>query len=732
MVFENAKWIKAGEYCEAPMFRKEFTAENISNAVISICGLGFFELYINGERISEDLFTPVWSDYEKREFSNMLYPINDTFTYRIYYREFDITKHLVSGVNTVGVVLGSGWYNQHERNIEGNLTYGEPKLCYSIKMTKESGTEEIVSDENDRWDFSSIVKNNIYFGERHDARLIQKGWNTSGFDASGWKNPVVLPAPDSDITLQDCPSDRRIRTLSPILISDKGGTRIYDMGENNTAWVKVRSCAGRGQMITVRYAEEINDDASLNFGSAGGEEQIQKDEYICDDGINEFEPRFSVRGFRYFEITGDAEPVICTIIHTALLPAADFKTDDETFNWLYETYRRSQLSNIHWGVPSDCPHRERLGYTGDGQVTSDAVMLMFDCNKFYIKWIRDILDCQDPKTGHVQHTAPFYGGGGGPGGWGGAVVFVPYNHYKHYKDKEVFKKTYPAMKAWVKYLEAHSEDNLVVSEEEGGWCLGDWATPGDVEIPEPFVNTYFLIKGLECMAEIAVILGNENDAKCFADKTVKLKDAINRHYFDSETGSYCGGVQGSDAYALDIGLGDERTLRNLADRYRKINGFDTGIFGIDILISVLFEKGYGELAYELITSDNDASFRYQMKHGATTLWEHWNGCHSHNHPMFGAIVKNFFYYVLGIRQKANSCGFENVIIEPVLCGRIGSAEGYIDTLCGRISVSYKKVNEKIVFEIETDERINAEFVFENNKYSLKSGLNRFEVSLEKC
>lgn len=730
MVFNNAKWIKAGEYCEAPMFRKEFIAENIFDAVISICGLGFFELYINGERISEDLLMPAWSDYEKREFKNLLYPINDIFTYRIYYRTFNITKYLVNGINTIGVVLGNGWYNQHERNEEGNLSYGEPKLCYSIKLENNIGTKEIVSDESDRWDFSDVVKNNIFFGECHDARLIQKGWNISGFDASRWKKPIILPAPDSNITLQDCPSDRRIRTLSPVLISNRGNIKIYDMGENNTAWVRVRADARCGDLITVRYAEELNNDGTLNFDSSGSKTQIQKDEYICNDGINEFEPRFSVRAFRYFEITGNAEPIVCTIIHTNLLPAADFKTDDEIFGWLYDTYSRTQLSNIHYGVPSDCPHRERLGYTGDGQITSDAAMLLFDCEKFYTKWIQDIIDCQDPKTGHIQHTAPFYGGGGGPGGWGGAIVFVPYNHYKHYKNKAILQRAYSAMKAWVKYLESHSEDYLVVSEEEGGWCLGDWAAPKSIEIPAPFVNTYFFVRGLECMVEIAGILGKQCDAECYADKINKLKDAINRHYFDNETGSYCEGVQGSDAFALDLGLGDERTLNNLVSRYRKLKGFDTGIFGVVVLTTVLFERGYSELAYELITSDNDASFKYQMTHGATTLWEHWDGSSSHNHPMFGAVVKHFFYYILGIRQKTNSYGFENVMIEPMLYKKINYAEGYIDTLYGRISVSYKRLDKKIFFEIEADKKINAEFIFEQKKYPVKPGLNHFEFQPE--
>ena len=219
------------------MFRKEFEVSGFGKAKISICGLGFFELYINGERVSEDKLTPVRSDYEKRNFSNMLYPINDTFRYRIYYRDFNISDYLTEGRNTIGVVLGSGWYNQHERNVEGNLCYGEPKLCYEINIEKAGETAQVVSDGSERWCESMVVKTNIFYGETHEARLFKDGWNKNGFDDSDWRKPVILPAPESNITLQECPADRRIRTLKPKLVKSMGEKKIYDMGENNTAWV---------------------------------------------------------------------------------------------------------------------------------------------------------------------------------------------------------------------------------------------------------------------------------------------------------------------------------------------------------------------------------------------------------------------------------------------------------------------------------------------------------------
>ncbi|MBP3361232.1 MAG: family 78 glycoside hydrolase catalytic domain [Clostridia bacterium] len=726
MLFENSKWIRADEQCEAPMFRKEFNVSDLKKAEISICGLGFFELYINGRRVSEDLLTPVWSDYEKRVFADMLYPINDTFEYRTYYRVFDITEYLLQGNNTIGVVLGGGWYCQNGRTEEGKLSYGEPKLCYEINIEGACGVCTVVSDENDLWSRSEIIRTNIFYGETQDARLVQNGWSENGFDVSAWKKPGIIDAAKTNLTLQKCPSDRRMNELKPSLIYSDGDRKLYDMGQNTTAWVKIVSDAAAGESILVRYAEEINEDYTLNFDSTGKEKQIQSSTYICSGEPCEFEPRFVLYAFRYFEIIGNAEPEKCTVIYSDMEVMTSFKTNDTLLNWLYDAYIRTQRSNMHYGVPTDCPHRERLGYTGDGQVTCDTVMLILDAENFYEKWILDILDGQDKYSGHVQHTAPFYGGGGGPGGWGGAVVFVPYRHYMHYKNKEVLKKAYPAMKKWTEYLDMHSENNLVVREEEGGWCLREWATPKPVEIPEPFINTYFYVKGLECMSEIAEILGEKDDIEKFGQKTKILKKAIEEAYYNESDGSFCGGVQGSDAFALNIGLGDERTLQNLVEKYTALKGFDTGIFGLDVLTTVLFDKGYGKLAYELITSDTDSSFRYQMNRGATTLWEFWSGLDSHNHPMFGSAVKHFFYSVLGIKQNKGCYAFEQVTITPELTDIIEKAEGSLKTKSGTISVKYENTEEYVNINICIEGKINAVLKVGDKEYMLANGNNEIK------
>ena len=248
-----------------------------------------------------------------------------------------------------------------------------------------------------------------------------------------------------------------------------------------------------------------------------------------------------------------------------------------------------------------------------------------------------------PGSRRHRHVPRPGGGGGGPGGWGGAIVFVPYSFYKFYKDESVLRKYYNNMLNFLSYMEDRSENGLVVREELGGWCLGDWCSPGNKNlIPEPFVNTYFLIKAFKQVIEISEILGKETaKLKTRLDSVIK---AFTKAYYDEATGTFCSSVEASDAYAYDIGLGDERTLKAIVDKYETLGEFDTGIFGTDILIRVLCENGYKELAFKLLTSEKENTFYNMKKHGATTLWENWNGEASHSHPMFGAVVQYIVKY----------------------------------------------------------------------------------------
>ena len=480
-----------------------------------------------------------------------------------------------------------------------------------------------------------------------------EGWQYPGADLSGWKPAQPVHAPETLLEEQTCPPDRVIRKLYPVLIGEYDGRKIYDCRENIAGRV-VLSCLGKkGECITIRHAEELAADGTLDFESAGGSDQLQQDHYICDGRIQTLHPLFCWHGFRYFETEGSCEVLCAEVIHTDVAVTSSFSCSDPVLNWLYETYIRTQLDNYHGCIPSDCPHRERLGYTGDGQLTAETAMLLLDAKELYRKWYQDILDSQGKETGHIPHTAPFLGGGGGPGGWGCAVYRVPLAWAKIYGDDSLLVQGYDAILRWFDYMDAHSEKGLVVREEEGGWCLGDWCFPASEEkeqLPEAFINTFYYLHGLQEMMQISEKMNNKLPIR-FAEREKNVKNAFLDAYFDPETGDFCEGRAAGNAYGLALGLGDERTKKHLVEKYEALGRFDTGIFGTSMLLEQLFSIGAGDLAVRLLTNDSEAaSFAHMKRNGATTLWERWDGRESHNHPMFGACVRLLFTQILGIRM----------------------------------------------------------------------------------
>ncbi len=710
-VFNNSTWLTYPGM-DAVLTRTAFTADNIKEAVLYITALGYFEAFINGEKVSDEHFIPAMTDYEKRDLSGIHMPIYDTLSHRIYYYKYNITSSIKDN-NILGVHIGAGWYGQHESPNEGMPYWGDNTLVFSIKLTDTNGNITFInsSSENTKFRKSYILETSLYYGEYHDARLYPENWKISDFDDSAWEYSEVRTAPDT--VLEECffPSDKVIRTLEPKLIYEFGDMKIYDIGELAAGYavLQFEEHARNNERAVLRYADELNADGSLQFHYTGGTSRMQRDQFIYDMRAKgrDFHPHFTWHAARYIEVTGICHLTEYRVIQTDLDKISDFSCDNETLQWIFDAYVKTQNANIHGCIPSDCPHRERLGYTGDGQLTCGAVMSVFDARQMYKKWMADIRDCQDKAGGHVQHTAPFYGGGGGPGGWGGAAVIVPYRYYKFYNDKTVLEESYESMKAYLKYMVNHCEDGIVTSEEKGGWCLGDWCPPHNkVTIPEAFVNTYFLAKCAEMTAETAEVLGFEDD-KAFYNKLAEdSKNAIIKYYYNEDTASFCNGVQGADAFALDIGLGNETTKRNLIDKYEKLGTFDTGIFGTDLLIRMLFTLGRGDIAYKLLINEEEASFYNMKKHGATTLWENWDGCDSRCHPMFGAVIEYFFSEILGIKRFNDKAGYEEIIIEPAHIPELKNVKGSMKTKWGEIIVEIKTdkngnrfVNSEITGEI---------------------------------
>lgn len=684
-VFENCVWVGADKNYSSPIISRRFDLGEFKKATIFITGLGYFDAKINGEPVTEQYFLPVASDYEPRDFSKFLYPLNDTTTNRIYYYEFDITALLNKGNNLLEIQLGNGFYRQTERIAEGETSFGDVlKAIYRIDVDTENGIKSIFSDGSEMQKESFIRYNNIFHGETVDL----------SFNCDEEKTVNILPDTVAILSKSIGTPDKIIEQRKPKLIAEKSNKKIYDVGENISGIVSVKTSVPRGSEVILRFAENINSDCVLDFYSTGadftstsGKRQIQEDVFITDGKPNRcFKPLFVWHAFRYFEVLGDFDELNVYVIHSDTPIISNFKSSLEGTEFLYNAFLRTQLNNMHGSFPSDCPHRERLGYTGDGQLCAPAAMLMLDCKEFYKKWIQDILDCQDKLSGHIQHTAPFMGGGGGPGGWGSAIITVPFAYYKQYGDVEILTQCYDSCFKWIYYLKNHCENGLVTHEERDGWCLGDWCTREKTVIPESYVNSCYFVKNLLLMEEIAGILGKPQDADYFSALREDVERAIIENFFDPLTHHFAEGVQGADAYAIWCGIGSQKTLDNIIKKYENLGYFDTGFLGTDILLEVLFSIGRGDIAISLLQSEEKGSFLHMKRRGATTIWETWGGGCSHCHPMFGGCSRHLFTGILGIGQRNGTAGYKDVIIKPTMLPKGEIISGSIETPNGLIEV----------------------------------------------
>ncbi|MBR6764881.1 MAG: family 78 glycoside hydrolase catalytic domain [Clostridia bacterium] len=715
--FGNALWVGKKERRpeDFTVLKGQFNIGDFKRVTLNALGLGFFKCYINGKCVNPDTFLPLSSDFEAT-----CDPAGEVLSgHRTYVPEFDITSLVKKGENTITIHFGGGWYTC------GVRLFGLPKAIYRITLEDVNGEKSyFVSDENcfvaDGFVFD------YYFPQRecHDLNLKE--------NTDSWERASATEELDTEYCTTDCPTDKLISLLHARAIESSKNGIIYDCGANITGYPVLKINAEKGEKVTVRFSE------TLDFTHSHG--QVYS---VISDGTGcVAQPEFTWFCFRYFEVVGDAMPQGVKKIHADIERASEFDSDNETLNWTYNTFIHTMLSNMHTGHPSDCPHLERRGYTGDGQLTCHAALSVLDAKAFYEKWLQDIKDCQDKISGHIQYTAPYIRSGGGPGGWGCAIVEVPYQLYKHFGDERVLTEHYDAMRRYIDYLEAHTEFGLVTSDKEGEWCLGDWCGPivlypdKDISshnqqmiIPAAYVNTYFMVKSLETMRKIALIIGKKEHIGEYDEKIAYRKNAIRAAYYNAFDGNFVMNAQGSNAYAIDIGLGDSTTYKNMVNYYRRLGHFDTGIFATDILIRTLFEQGDGELAVDILTNNGDQGYEHWRRNGATTFHEYWDSTRSrsHCHPMFGAPVAYFFEYLLGIKQTEASKGYSEIIIRPQAVSKFNRMSGSMNTPFGKVSVKYQRKEDKLHFNITVPAGCKASFSLNGYECALSIGDNEFCV-----
>ncbi|HEY4655943.1 MAG TPA: family 78 glycoside hydrolase catalytic domain [Cyclobacteriaceae bacterium] len=686
----------------APLLRKSIAInKEITSARAFVTGLGFFEFYVNGAKVGEDVLVPNVTLYAKRPgLENNYISLPDNFReYRVMYLSYDITDMLRKGDNAIGAILGNGFYNAP---INWTHSYGSPRFFGQVYISYTDGTEDvIVSDESWKASKSPIVMDLVYDGEHYDARLEQPGWCTPGFDDSTWETVVIRKTPEGHMKAHMSPTDRVMEKLKPVKIESLGDGKFkVDFGEEISGWLRLRNVVGEaGRKIDIKYICESPMGANSYTLKGGGPES--------------YAARFTWFVFREVEISnwpGELKPenLVAEAVYSDIQTTGKFECSNPLFNNINKIWWRSQTDNMHGGIASDCPHRERSPYTGDGQVACVTVMHNFDARAFYTKWIQDILGAQNPETGYVPNGAPWQPGCGGGVAWGAAMQIMPWEFYLHYGDTDMLKNNFEGMEGYIKYmLTWTNEDGIMFSQAPGPanpnrWLnLGDWAPASELP-PDDMVHTFYLWRCADLTAQTAKVLGKEKEAKYYAQLAGRTKGAFQSKYYNKESGSY--GPYGGNIFALRMGVPSDQHSKVVAALRSDIvnnNGhLDTGIFGTQFFFEVLSENGLHDLAFEAMNKKTQPSYGWWIEQGATTTWEHWNGRGSRNHPMFGGGIVWFYRVLAGMNTDPAQPGYRNIIFNPRPAGDVTSASYSNKTPYGTAGIKWEKTAEQFRINIE--------------------------------
>jgi alpha-L-rhamnosidase len=725
----------------APLFRKTFDLKKeVASARLYICGLGYYEIYLNGKKSNDLRLEPGWTQFAKT----------------VFYNVHDITEQLNEGKNSIGIMLGNGWYNPLPMsmfgfNLRNILTIGQPKLLCQLKIEYKDGSSEIfVSDESWKTAEGPIVRNNIYLGEWYDARLELPGWNTPFFDDSKWAKATKTTGPAGKLTWQYIPPVRYTRTLFPSRIwSPDKNVFIYDLSQNFGGVIRFSCHAAKGTEIVFRYAEMLKTDQNIEVNTSvaaqikepgrGGpgapDIAWQEDRYICKgEGIEVFEPKFTFHGFRYVEVKGlPYMPALDDLqglaMNSDVRDVSEFSCSNGLFNKIQQITEWSMLSNI-FSVESDCPAREKYGYGGDMVTVSEAYMNNFDMSTFYQKSVRDFSNDALP-SGALTEVAPNIGvnergieKGTGPVGWTLAHPFLLYQLYKYYGNIEIIKEQYPVLKKLVDFYNDRTPDFLILD------CIGDH---NSVDLrPTPVSAASAWYHHVKIITELARILGKDEDVKKYQALSENIKKAFIEKFVNKETGVVYTGTEGSQVFALyyDLLPSDvkKKTFNQLADQILNVNKghLTTGIFSTKMMLNYLSDQDRNDLSFLMLNQKEYPGYGYMIANGATTLWENWalKIHESLNHPMFGSVSEWFYKSVLGIQQSDKSVAYNDIIIKPSVVGDLTWAKGSYNSVRGKISTSWWKFGNDFHLEITIPVNTNATVylpVFENSKPDIFEG-----------
>ena len=673
--------------------RTVFAAEKpVARAVVYATALGIFDLHLNGKRVSADYFNPGWTAYDKR----------------VLYRAYDVTALLRRGENVLGAVLADGWYSGyvgygHQRDHYGS----QPRLLAQLQIEYADGTTTRVATGPD-WKAATgaLRESDFLMGETCDARLEPRGWDAPGFDAAAWK-PV-----DTGTNLKPLREAHRgppvvaVQTFPARTITEpQPGVYVLDLGQNFAGVPRLTVKGRPGQKITLRFAERLNPDGTIyttNLRSARA-----TDTYICrGDGVEVFQPRFTFHGFQYIEVSGlDAKPGADTVVGVALssdTPAAGtFACSDNLLNQLVSNIRWTQLANFI-DIPTDCPQRdERLGWTGDAQIYVRTATLNCDVQAFFTKWLVDLCVDGQRADGQFPCVAPVKvaGSDGGPA-WADAGVICPWTIYDVYGDRRVLEQHYAAMTRFIEFCRARCTPDLLPPETFH--CFGDWLSI-KADTPKDVIYLAYFAYSTKLVAQAAEVLGKNEDAARYRALFDQIKAAFNRAYVDAD-GRIKGNTQVCYVLAIAFDLLDETRMKQaaahlVADIEQRDGHLSTGFIGTKDLMLALAKIGRHDVAYRLLHNDTFPSWGFSIRHGASSIWERWDGwtpekgfqdpgMNSFAHYSFGAVYQWMVENIGGIRSVGPA--YRRIVIAPQPGGKLTTARTSYRSVCGLIETEWTR------------------------------------------
>jgi alpha-L-rhamnosidase len=674
--------------------RKEFSiSKDIKSAKAYVCGLGYYELSINGQKIGDRILEPAQTDYNKIAL----------------YSTYEITKFLKPS-NAIGIILGNG------RCIE-LFGFDYPKLILQINIHYQDGSNEnVITDDSWRVSYGPILENGIYFGETYDARLEILEWDKPNFNDSTWEKSSVVNG--YNLSSQMMQPIQVTKTLEPKnLYSPKPGMYVCDFGQNYTGYIRIKVYGPRGTKIRLRFSELVYEDGTINTATNGGAPST--DTYILKgEGVEIYEPHFTYHGFRYVEITGfpgipTKDMIKGLFFHSNVPQIGDFYCSNDLINQIHSNIIWGQLSNL-MSIPTDCPQRdERQGWMGDAQLTTEEAVYNFDMARFYTKYLRDIKLSQKESGSISDVVPPYWKIYPADPAWAAAYMVLTWFTYWYYDDIRILEEHYDSLKKYVNFLTSISKESIFKLGKYGDWCppysIASRKTPVDL------TSTWYYYHDTFYLSKIAKILSKDEDFEFYNSKAEEIRNAFNKEFLK-------GGVyiahklapsdrtlsQTSNVLPLYLNMEPANKHQSIiislieAIKNEYDFHFDTGIIGTRYIFDVLTDNGYPEIIYKMVNQKSFPGYGYMIREGATTLWERWEkleggGMNSHNHIMLGSVDSWFYRTLAGI--KAVEPGWKKIVIKPYIPPDMDYATATINSIHGLISSSWEKIKEMLKYRV---------------------------------